>query len=65
MVTINNTKKDGRQKESIVMCKKIIRPTLPSLPTLDRVNKVLMRLSIAAAPLMAFIAIMPGNTRWL
>jgi hypothetical protein len=47
------------------MRKKIIQPTLPSLPTLDRVNKVLMRLSIAAAPLMAFIAIMPGNTRWL
>jgi len=35
-----------------------------TLPALQRINEVLLRLSIAAAPLMAFIAIMPDSTRW-
>ena len=36
----------------------------PSLPMLRRINEALLRLSVVAAPLMAFIAIMPNNGRW-
>jgi len=50
-----------RHKGNMTMSKKTIRPTLPAL---RRINEILLRLSIAAAPLMAFIAIMPDSTRW-
>jgi hypothetical protein len=36
----------------------------PSLPTLRRINEALLRVSVVAAPLMAFITIMPNNGRW-
>lgn len=46
------------------MSKKIRRITLPPLSTLRRINDILLRVSVATTPLMAFIAIMPTNGRW-